>query len=91
MINVTDVFLNRIKEIIKEKGLSPLDYVICFVLGDIVDMEVGLKYLIVPIESFESDEVESQLPFKNFILAGWTRRRGDATRGTVPAPRAGTR
>ncbi len=72
MINVTNVFLKRMKNIIKDKGVSPSDYVICFVCkSDKNEHEkttIGLSFLIVPLISFENDEAEAKLPFKNFLL-----------------------
>ncbi len=66
MINATNIFFKRTKELMKEKGLSPLNYVVCFVCTEIEagKSEVGLNILIVPIEEFEKDG--KKLPFKSF-------------------------
>lgn len=68
MINVSNSFLNIIKNIFKEREISMSDYVFCFTCGELINNEVSLNFLIVPLEEFESDKNESQLPFINFIL-----------------------
>jgi predicted transcriptional regulator len=68
MVNVTNIFINTIKKIFKEKDLSLSDYVFCIVCGDLVKDEARLDFLIVPLSSFESVESELSLPFKKFII-----------------------
>lgn len=64
MVNVTNIFLKKTKQIMKEKGLSPFEYVICFVCGELVELQVSLNILIVPLVEFENDK--RKLPFKTF-------------------------
>ena len=70
MVNATNKFFKRTKEIMKEKGLSPFEYVICFICDDIkknkddpeAKLEVSLNFVIVPLEAFEKEDY-SILPF----------------------------
>lgn len=69
MINVSTSFIKLIRNgILKEKNLSPSDYVFCFVINDTKEGVGELSFLVVPIEEFETDEREAKLPFKNFLL-----------------------
>jgi hypothetical protein len=76
MVNVSNSFLNKMKKIMKEKGISPLDNVICCVCEDNKSSEnnkkeeisVDLNFLIVSLEYFETYDKEDRLPFKSFIL-----------------------
>lgn len=71
MINVTNVFIKKIKRILKEKGFSPFDVVFCIICEELKnnktkDIEARLNFLIVPLSNFEDNE--EKLPFRNFIL-----------------------
>jgi len=68
MVNVTNKFLSHLKKIFKQKNLSLSDYVFCFSCGDILDKNVSLSFLIVPISEFEDREKEKKLPFEKFII-----------------------
>jgi hypothetical protein len=68
MVNVTNKFLSHIKNIFKQKNLSLSDYVFCFSCGGILDKNVSLSFLIVPISEFEDRKKEKKLPFEKFII-----------------------
>lgn len=67
MINVTDIFIKGIKKLFKDKGLSPFEYVFCFVCGGVnVETEVELSFMILPLEAFEKNH--EKLPFSSFMF-----------------------
>ena len=63
MINISDSFINKIKLIFKEKSLSLSENVFCFVCGNIIEDQIPLDFIVVPLEVFENNE--EKLPFNN--------------------------
>lgn len=66
MINISNVFIKKVKSILKDKGLSNSEYVFCIICNDAGEQGQRLEFLIVPLITFENNE--EKLPFKSFAL-----------------------
>lgn len=72
MVNVSDKFLLKMKEIMKSNGMNPEDFVICIICRD-VEGGVTLDFAIMPLYVFEDrknpDALHSEkIPFRPFLL-----------------------